>query len=81
MSQTAGRVLTYGGEPAVTYYFSTSGGHTENVEYSFVGSLAKPWLVGVPTRTTTRSPYHRWKVPTTAARLDAGLGAPGRSSA
>ena len=31
---------------AVTYYFSTSGGHTENVEFSFVGSLSKPWLVG-----------------------------------
>ena len=43
-----GAILTYGGVPAVTYYFSTSGGHTENVEYSFVGSLAKPWLVGVP---------------------------------
>ena len=36
------------GVPAVTYYFSTSGGHTENVEFSFVGSLSKPWLVGVP---------------------------------
>jgi stage II sporulation protein D len=78
VAQTAGRVLTYGGEPAVTYYFSTSGGHTENVEYSFVGSLAKPWLVGVPDPYDTQSPYHRWKVPTTAARLDSALGAPGR---
>jgi stage II sporulation protein D len=78
VAETAGRVLTYGGEPAVTYYFSTSGGHTENVEFSFVGSLAKPWLVGVPDPYDTQSPYHRWKVPTTAARLDAKLGAPGR---
>jgi stage II sporulation protein D len=78
VAQTAGRILTYGGVPAVTYYFSTSGGHTENVEYSFVGSLAKPWLVGVPDPYDTQSPYHRWKVPTTAARLDAALGAPGR---
>jgi stage II sporulation protein D len=75
---TAGRILTYGGVPAVTYYFSTSGGHTENVEYSFVGSLAKPWLVGVPDPHDTQSPYHRWTVPTTAARLDQALGAPGR---
>jgi stage II sporulation protein D len=45
---TAGRILTYGGQPAVTFYFSTSGGHTENVEFSFVGALSKPWLVGVP---------------------------------
>jgi stage II sporulation protein D len=78
VSQTAGRVLTYGGEPAVTYYFSTSGGHTENVEFSFVGSLAKPWLVGVPDPYDTQSPYHRWRVPTTATRLDSALGAPGR---
>jgi stage II sporulation protein D len=48
------------------------------VEYSFVGSLAKPWLVGVPDPYDSQSPYHRWKVPTTAARLDAALGAPGR---
>ena len=35
---TAGRILTYGGAPAITYYFSTSGGHTENIQYSFVGA-------------------------------------------
>jgi stage II sporulation protein D len=74
---TAGRILTYGGQPAVTYYFSTSGGHTENVEFSFVGSLSNPWLVGVPDPYDTHSPYHRWRVNTTAARLDAALGAPG----
>jgi stage II sporulation protein D len=78
VEQTAGRILTYGGVPAVTYYFSTSGGHTENVEFSFVGSLARPWLVGVPDPYDSQSPYHRWTVPTTAARLDAALGAPGR---
>jgi stage II sporulation protein D len=78
VAQTAGRVLTYEGVPAVTYYFSTSGGHTENVEFSFVGSLAKPWLVGVPDPHDSQSPYHRWRVPTTATRLDAALGAPGR---
>src|ERR687889_420001 len=48
VAQTAGRILTYGGEPAVTYYFSTSGGHTENIEFSFIGPLRKPWLLGVP---------------------------------
>ena len=75
---TAGRVLTYGGAPAVTYYFSTSGGHTENVEYSFVGSLAKPWLVGVPDPYDTQSPYHRWTARFSVATLDSALGAPGR---
>jgi stage II sporulation protein D len=74
---TAGRILTYAGQPAVTFYFSTSGGHTENVEFSFVGALAKPWLVGVPDPYDSRSPYHRWQVSTSAAALDGALGAPG----
>jgi stage II sporulation protein D len=74
---TAGRIVTYAGVPAVTYYFSTSGGHTENVEFSFVGSLSKPWLVGVSDPYDTQSPYHRWTVPMSAARLDRALGAPG----
>ena len=74
---TAGRIVTYSGVPAVTYYFSTSGGHTENVEYSFVGSLSKPWLVGVPDPYDTRSPYHRWTLRLSAATLDRALGAPG----
>jgi stage II sporulation protein D len=74
---TSGQIVTYAGEPAVTYYFSTSGGHTENVEFSFVGSLSKPWLVGVPDPYDTQSPYHRWTVRFSAAALDRRLGAPG----
>ena len=65
--------------PAVTYYFSTSGGHTENVEYSFIGALSKPWLVGVPDPYDTRSPYHRWKVSFSTGTLTRALGALGRS--
>jgi stage II sporulation protein D len=77
VSDTSGRIVTYGGVPAVTYYFSTSGGHTENVEFSFVGSLSKPWLVGVPDPYDTQSPYHRWTVRFSAAAMDRALGAPG----
>jgi stage II sporulation protein D len=74
---TSGEIVTYDGVPAVTYYFSTSGGHTENVEFSFVGSLSKPWLVGVPDPYDTQSPYHRWTVRFSAATLDRALRAPG----
>ena len=77
VSDTAGQIVTYGGVPAVTYYFSTSGGHTENVEFSFVGSLSKPWLVGVPDPYDTQSPYHRWTVRFSAATMDRALRAPG----
>ena len=75
---TAGRIVTYNGVAAVTYYFSTSGGHTEDIEFSFVGALSKPWLVGVPDPYDNLSPYHRWKVRTTPAALDRELGAPGK---
>jgi stage II sporulation protein D len=74
---TAGRILTYGGAPAITYYFSTSGGHTESIQYSFVGSLSKPWLVGVTDPYDDRSPYHRWQVSFSTARLTRALGARG----
>jgi stage II sporulation protein D len=74
---TSGRIVTFGGAPAVTYYFSTSGGQTENIEFSFVGALSKPWLVSVPDPYDNKSPYHRWTVNTTAASLDRALGAPG----
>jgi stage II sporulation protein D len=77
VSDTAGRIVTYAGAPAVTYYFSTSGGYTENVEFSFVGSLSKPWLVGVPDPYDSQSPYHRWTVRFSEAALDRALGAPG----
>ena len=57
---TANEVVTYAGEPVVTYFFSTSGGSTENVENSFIGSDPKPWLKGVPDPYDDISPSHRW---------------------
>jgi stage II sporulation protein D len=77
VAETADRILTYAGVPAVTYYFSTSGGHTENVEYSFIGALSKPWLVGVPDPYDDRSPHHRWQVNVSTATLTRALDARG----
>ena len=77
VADTARQIVTYDGSPAVTYYFSTSGGQTENVEFSFIGSLSKPWLVSVPDPYDNQSPYHRWTVRFSADRLDRALGAPG----
>ncbi len=56
---TANRVVTYQGTPVTTFFFSTSGGRTENVEYGFVGSDPKPWLKSVADPYDTASPYHR----------------------
>jgi SpoIID/LytB domain protein len=77
VAATAREIVTYQGTPAVTYYFSTSGGQTENVEFSFIGALSKPWLVSVPDPYDNQSPYHRWTVRFSAGRLDRALGAPG----
>ena len=45
---------------AETYFFSTSGGHTENNEFSFLGGTPLPYLRGVPDPYDGASPYHRW---------------------
>ena len=57
---TAGQVVTYEGQPVITYFFSTSGGRTENVENSFVGAGPKPWLKRVDDPYDDVSPQHRW---------------------
>ena len=60
VSATSGEVVTYGGEVATTFFFSTSGGYTENVENVFTGGSPKPWLKGVKDPYDDSSPYHRW---------------------
>jgi stage II sporulation protein D len=56
---TAHEVVTYEGQPATTYFFSTSGGQTENVENS-LGGEPKPWLKSVDDPYDSVSPRHRW---------------------
>ena len=59
VAATRGQVVTYDGAPVVTYFFSTSGGRTENVENSFIGSDPKPWLKSVNDPYDGVSPKHR----------------------
>lgn len=44
---TAGQIVLYAGKPATTYFFASSGGMTESIENSFLGSQPQPWLHGV----------------------------------
>lgn len=76
---TRGTVLTYDGEVITAFFFSTSGGRTENVENVFRGSGPKPYLVSVPDPFDRLSPYHRWPDPPTfeAERLGRLLGLDG----
>jgi stage II sporulation protein D len=60
VSSTRDELVTYGGKAVVTYFFSTSGGHTEDIENVFTGATAQPWLRGVDDPYDDSSPYHRW---------------------
>ena len=60
VAATRNEVVTYRGEPVVTYFFSTSGGRTENVEYGFGGGEPKPWLKSVDDPYDDVSPRHKW---------------------
>jgi stage II sporulation protein D len=73
VAATAGEVLTFEGEPAATYFFSTSGGHTENVENVFLGGQPEPYLRGVPDPYDGGSPYHRWRLRLTTRQLTGRL--------
>jgi stage II sporulation protein D len=60
VAATRGQIVTYKGAAATTYFFSTSGGYTENVENVFTGGSPEPWLKGVEDPYDDSSPYHRW---------------------
>jgi stage II sporulation protein D len=78
VAATDNEVVDYDGGIVTTYYFSTSGGHTENIENSFIGADPQPWLKGVEDPYDDISPRHRWRLRFTPDRLDSALGAPGR---
>ena len=56
---TSRQVLTYRGDPITAFFFSTSGGRTENAENSFVDSGPQPYLVSVRDPYDRISPRHR----------------------
>lgn len=60
VAATAGQIVTYAGRPAITYFFASSGGRTENVENAFLGSEPQPWLRGVVDQ-YERGDGHTWK--------------------
>ena len=57
---TSREVVTYRGRPVTTYFFSTSGGRTENAEFGFSGGIQQPWLKSVNDPWDRVSPRHRW---------------------
>ena len=71
VAATAGQIVEYGGKPAITYYFASSGGMTEDVQNAFLGSSPEPWLQGVPDAYETKS--SSWKLSLSFASAAARL--------
>jgi stage II sporulation protein D len=69
VTATAGKVVEYGGRPVVTYFFSSSGGHTESVQNVWYNFAPAPWLRGVPDPydDSYGNPYYRWTASYTLA--------------
>ena len=77
VSATHLQVVLYRGKVAQTFFFSTSGGHTENNEFSSLGfgQPAIPYLRGVddPYEAEAGSPYEHWKRKYSLARMSSAL--------
>jgi SpoIID/LytB domain protein len=79
---TAKRVAKHDGSLITTYYSSSSGGHTENIEKVWTWVAAQPYLKGVcdPAEDETSNPNEFWKSGTMSgsamatALRNAGLG-------
>jgi len=57
---TAGQLVTHAGVPVPTYFFSTSGGRTEDAENTVISDVPRPWLKSVSDPFDSVSPKHRW---------------------
>jgi stage II sporulation protein D len=79
-TQTEGKILTYGGRVATTYFFSTSGGRTADVRDVWPRLGDVPYLRSVADPYDADSPVHSWgpfslSPQTLAARLGVPFGA------
>ncbi len=73
VAKTRREVVKYRGEAAVTYYFSTSGGQTENSEFGFSGGSKVPYLKSVDDPFDDVSPVHRWSERLSDERMESEL--------
>jgi stage II sporulation protein D len=77
VAATRGQIVTYGGRPAVTYFFASSGGYTESIQNVWTGAAPEPWLTGVPDPFDGAGgdPYHAWGSQMSLVAATAKLGA------
>lgn len=72
---TTGQVVEYAGSPATTYFFASSGGHTEDIQNVWTGVAPEAWLQGVPDPydDSGGNPFYRWRVDMSLARAQRKL--------
>ncbi|MDQ3729962.1 MAG: SpoIID/LytB domain-containing protein [Actinomycetota bacterium] len=71
--KTAREVIKSGGEIATAFFFSTSGGQTENSEFGFSGGSPRSYLKSVNDPFDDVSPVHRWRVRFSESEFEAKL--------
>jgi stage II sporulation protein D len=71
--RTRGLVVRHGRQVATTYFFSTSGGQTESVQYGFPGAEPVRYLKSVRDPYDGASPHHRWKVRYSQSEIESRL--------
>lgn len=69
VKETQGQIVTYQHKPAITFFFASSGGRTENVQDSFIGASPQPWLKGV-IDPYDQGPLHRWTASISFAKAE-----------
>ena len=74
VDRTKRQVVRHRRKVAATYFFSTSGGRTENSEYGFDGGEPRPYLKSVKDPHDDASPHHRWKRTYTLDEVEDRLG-------
>jgi len=70
---TAFQVITSAGEVAAAFFFSTSGGQTENSEFGFSGGSPRSYLKSVDDPFDDLSPVHRWRLGFSQETMEAKL--------
>lgn len=69
VDDTKGEIVTYNGKPAAVFYFSSSGGRTEDVKNVW-GSTGYPYLVSVEDKYESGTSWrYEWEVSYTAKKI------------
>ena len=78
VDETSGKIVTYNGNPAQVFYFSSSGGYTANVKYVWSSEQEYPYLAGVEDKYESGlSHNYTWETVYTANEIKAKLAAGG----